>query len=62
MWWIVVGGLILWVACAVPIAIILGKVIAKRDSYDFEGHDQVWVDGVIQSMEKETDSETETEK
>ena len=59
MWWIVVGGLILWVVCAVPIAIIWGRAIARRDRADFEIRNQQWADEVARSIEREADSETE---
>jgi hypothetical protein len=59
MWWIVVGGLILWVVCAVPIAIIWGRAIARRDRADFEIRNQQWADEVARSIETEADSETE---
>ncbi|MFE4498524.1 hypothetical protein ACFRFQ_01615 [Rhodococcus sp. NPDC056743] len=59
MWWIVVGGLILWVVCAVPIAILWGKAISRRDRADFEIRNQQWADEVARSIEAETDSETE---
>lgn len=59
MWWIVFGGLILWVACAVPIAIIWGKAIARRDRADVEIRDQDWSAELARSIEAETDPETE---
>ncbi len=59
MWWIVIGGLILWVACAVPIAIIWGKAITRRDRADLETRDRDWSAELARSFETETDSETE---
>ena len=59
MWWIVIGGLILWVACAVPIAIIWGRAITRRDRADLETRDRDWSAELARSFETETDSETE---
>lgn len=60
MWWIIGGVLLVWVVCAGPIAIIVGRTITRRDRAEFDRRTKVWADGVVQSIGAESDIEPES--
>jgi hypothetical protein len=57
MWWIVGGVLLVWVVCAIPIAILFGRAIARRDRAEFESRNQAWADRTAASFEADASSE-----
>ena len=57
MWWIVGGVLLVWVVCSIPIAILVGRGIARRDRAEFDGRNQQWADEVVRSIEKQSEQD-----
>ncbi|MER2221108.1 MULTISPECIES: hypothetical protein [Rhodococcus] len=43
--------------CSIPIAILVGRGIARRDRAEFDGRNQQWADEVVRSIEKQSDQD-----